>query len=253
MKSNSGKNDPIEEYLFVDYIRLGTYLEQIGSSIDFITPALTAEMGLAGWAKIALDGSKLKSNLKHNLLDLENYLRDANQLDYERSLWDDKEGKRFCIEECTARKILFPNAKSLVPGIKGLTLWISLKPKMRKEYIGPLYLIEYYPYDETDPSPYSPLNSMSGMSGYTAYRYLLDRLNTSSRKLLNDCLSIEAKRDPEASFANDPFECWNSSELIIGDVRKIKSMYRRRTTLFEKNANILSTFGYPIYISEGSF
>jgi hypothetical protein len=246
------RTEEIENYLFIDLCRLNVYLDQIKKtghignfSIELVLPAII---------QLILKGERLlnEPNAHQKINTLKNYLQKTNQLDHMR-VWNPKNGKLFYLETCDARRIRFLNAKSMIPGVNELAIWIAPRPQKDKDRIGPLYLIEYYPQDlpqdNADHFPYSPSNNMSGMSGYTAYRYLLEMLDDETKIVLNSCLSLAPEEDPEVSFAKDPFKCWNTSKLTISDMRRIKCLYLRRAVVFENNGPIPSTFGYPIYIS----
>ena len=230
---------PLMEYLFVDIIRLESYISQIKGAVKYDkVPTLAASISATG-PQIKFSRSKipLKWTYHEMIMELLDYLEKSDKMDKER--YDPEvlggSSKPFCHETCIVRKVIIPRKKN-----KGLTLWISMSPEKSSNKAhpnaGPLYLIESYIGIESE--------FVQNMSGFSALKYLF--LDYGGRIPPSKLWTY----DDVSWFSIEPFEYFLKSKAYVSAQHHVKCLYRRRATMMDMNIGRFVTFGYPIFIAE---
>jgi hypothetical protein len=265
-----GGEMPLVEYLYVDDQRLEAYFEQISSPVTYDkVPTWNAEIGFTGPKAGGAQQRFARPYTRHEKISkLTKYLEDEGLVEYERAdrPISDAE-KAFRLETCQAKRVFIP-AKQRDSSLGGLCLWISLMDRgsghgasQEQRYrqrlpSGNLYLLEGY--RDADPPElayvHSPYSSLQLLTGGGLARLGSDDSGASRYDDFEPDLSYTSAYRGSGRSSVDPTEVLSQHGAQVGPARKIRSLYRIRATFTEPTEPkfTLATFGYPIFIAEGT-
>jgi hypothetical protein len=253
---------PLVEYLYVDEERLDTYFEQISAPVTYDkVPEWNAEIGLTGPKGGGKQARFARPYTTHEKVSmLTKYLEEEGLVGYERAYGYVDAEEAFRLETFQAKRVFIPTKqRDSSPG--GLSLWISLKDPSSgvtgrelghpRYHPGTLYLLEDY-RDADTPKPSGPIPSMYSMLGWLLYGGLSTLTRGASRYDDLPELDLSGASDNREleRFSVDPTVALSQLGAQVGPARKIRSLYRIRATFLGRPA--VTTFGYPIFITEGT-
>jgi hypothetical protein len=221
------------EYIFVDQLRLQSYIEQLG-----------LPQSVQGHPSGRL-------NSHRSIIIFSEYLEKNNlAVPYRPRNPFEKETqqKRFRVETMMARRAYIP-LKATVSTYAGLYIWVSLDADdaTTTEYYPPgaLFLIEDY----RGKTGYPEL-----MSGYSSLLLLVASLGKTPayKEFVGTIGAFRAESDAQRRFAEDPIGTLSTVGAQFGGERRIRAIYRVRASCIEmgRNEGSVVTIGYPIIIEE---
>lgn len=249
----------LEEYLYIDRIRVRSYAEQIGAAMTTDKrPQWKVGLALTGPSVEGQQTASVRSASDHEMITaIIDYLRKTHLLLLERPISDDEADRthmNFVLETMRARKVVFRcDPKSSPGGLQEIAVWVSnpvekpsamsQKPEDRDQPQGMfVYLIEGY--WENEPFQHA-------MSMYTALNSLLKDLQALSVYNTDRGL-FDTSRDDYTS----PTAILERAGGVKGEMRNIKALYRIRSVSDNKIVNVggrtirsYDLFGYPVFIA----
>lgn len=260
----TGGTVDLVEYLFVDRLRLDSYVSQFASlTVYDKVPVWSISANLAGPAFDSRQERPARLREDHEKIELLiSHLRNNDQLS-EARLQDYRTDRRlFCLQRCTARQVFIPPKVGAI-GFPGLSLWIATKHQRR----GALVLLQSFPRD--DITRFEGI----GMSHFSALAYLVVQISQelTDTPIMNEEVDAYIRKCQQVGHhyiwpespdlflrsldgpvyfkqmaKTPPLKLFERLGCTIGMPRRIKTLYRNR---FVSNAG-LGVFGYPIFVAE---
>ena len=265
------------DYLFIDDIRLDSYLSQISSTESIRrAPSLTVGISDSGPSVSAGLAQEYREKSNHaKICELIKCLERRKQISHNRPYEKNESGDYinipdFVIEECEACRILIPSTKN-PENMEGIVIWVSEWPLERKTQSlippGLLCLIQ----DSTrDDKRHSAGFSQSGYTWLQSLLYQLSKEDIETQLSIDypvmnlgeyifDIMSVQSRLYKDQHiFRTSPMEWLKQKGCILSTKRQIVALYRIRNIggdeigIDNKREDFtVSTFAYPIAIWAG--
>jgi len=250
----------LAEYLYLDECRLDSYFEQVSSTVAYDkVPVWNVALGLMGLSAEARQARHARPFTKHEKIRVLCDYLEKKCLVCNGRPQDEGDYYVFRLEKCVARRMHIPPQAGIEGPFGGLALWVSnfeghddaAVRRARARGARPLYLLE---------SNRGDTFRVDYRSSYSILKALLQNDRKEFVQTILGDRADEVEAAPEhAAFFSSP------SELIkrlarwgvqVGDDRRIEVMYRVREMFcesFSKARAGVSTFAYPIFITELQF
>lgn len=252
----------IVEYIFIDRVRLKSYIEQLKGPRAFDKiPSWEVGLNLTGPQVKGQQTLNVRPFTDHEMIELlVKHLGKKKQLavGHPSDHYDGHNGVDFGIEEMTARKAIFQvPERSPIRGLNEIAVWVSNPSPndLNNSYYSEgtfLYLLEsYWNSDE----PYK-----SAFSGFSALSWIIGELAAVSTisKSMAKAMIIDKGNQSNGRYANlHPIEIFEKLGAFVQPTRRIRSLYRKRSIsddqVFKDSNGVLhrskDLVAYPIFIS----
>jgi len=265
--SPQAERPTLVEYLFVDDVRLDSYVEQVAgpTTVDTV-PTYGGTLSLRGPAISASTQREARPWTRHEKIELLlDFLRSNGTLRTHRPSKARREHDGFVIESCCGTRAVLPSSEAT----REFVLWLCEPPTHPTKAAGhrPSWL---YPMQDVNSND-DRLRG-AGMSSYSALRFLLGEswVDPDINQRLWDEAEPEPGPDDEVprpslaglgpaygpsgheqcrAFAERPRELLRELGAEMGPSRGIRTLYRRRAGVFDPDSGGVVTFGYPIVIA----
>lgn len=267
-----------KDYLYIDEIRLNSYIEQIGSTYKIRrSPSLKFGISESGPnISAGLDAQFQKKTSHEKVYELINYLERNDHLSHSRPALvqhssDYAEIPDFILEECEACRILIPSTES-TDDKPGIVIWVSEWPLERNTNLlcpsGLLCLIQDSTHDD---AKYTAGFSHSGYTWLQALLYQLNQEDVKTKLATKYHLSAIGDYKYGIMSAQDylyndrdvfrpyPLRWLEEKGCILSKNRRVVMLYRIRNIGSDETGTenkqedfTISTFAYAIAIWAGS-
>jgi hypothetical protein len=245
----------LNEYLYVDAVRLESYFLQISEPVKLQKlPSWKVAFGMTG-PQVEATQSRIERQFSthEKIRAVFQYLWDGRMLSRWRPGYsvcratghEDALAERkvaFVLETCRARRVVLP-APSDAPSSAPISMWIAVPDSEPRDSAAYAILLEHFRKDDFE------LGVQSYSSPYSTLGCFLRTLDL-QKELLNVATGETAQ--VLSGFDYNPIGVLHACGAEVGDLREISVLYRIRTINMAKTHFIVNTVGYPIFVGEGA-